>query len=56
MEMEVLKWIVTAWNVFMVIFILWFSRGLIWKRDKAATVGFGVMAIMYILALPLIWR
>ncbi|WP_156945304.1 hypothetical protein [Lacrimispora indolis] len=54
--MEALKWIVTVWNVFMVIFILWFSRGLIWKRDKAATVGFGVMAIMYILALPLIWR
>lgn len=54
--MEVLKWIVTSWNVFMVIFILWFSRGLIWKRDKAATIGFGVMAIMYVLALAPIWR
>lgn len=54
--MEVLKWIVTARNVFMVIFILWLSRGLIWKRDKAATVGFGVMAIMYVMALVPIWR
>lgn len=54
--MEVLKWIVTVWNVFMVIFILWFSRGLIWKRDKATVIGFGIMAIMYILALVSIWR
>lgn len=54
--MEILKWGVTAWNVFMVIFILWFSRGLIWKRDKAAMVGFGVMAIMYVLALMPMWR
>lgn len=54
--MEVLKWVVTVWNVFMVIFILLFSRGLIWKRDKAAMVGFGVMAIMYVLALMPMWR
>jgi len=54
--MEVLKWFVTVWNVFMVVFILWFSQGLIWKRDKAATVGFGIMAIMYILALVPMWR
>ncbi len=54
--MEVLKWIVTVWNVFMVTFILWFSWGLIWKRDKATVIGFGIMAIMYILALVSFWR
>lgn len=54
--MEALKWIVTVWNVFMVIFILWFSRGLIWKRDKATTIGFEIMVIMYVLALVPIWR
>lgn len=54
--MEALKWIVTVWNVFMVIFILWFSRGLIWKRDKATTIGFGIMTVMYVLALAPIWR
>lgn len=54
--MEVLKWIVTVWNVFMVIFILWFSRGLIWRKDKATAIGLSIMAIMYVLALAPIWR
>ncbi|WP_312432782.1 hypothetical protein [Lacrimispora sp.] len=54
--MEALKWIVTIWNVFMVIFILWFSQGLIWRRDKATVIGMGIMTIMYVLALVPIWR
>lgn len=53
--MEALKWLVTIWNVFMVIFILWFSRGLIWRRDKATVIGMGIMTIMYVLALVPIW-
>jgi len=54
--LEVLKWIATVWNVFMTIFICWFSRELFWKKDKAAVIGFGIMSIMYILALVPIWR
>jgi hypothetical protein len=54
--LEVLKWIVTVWNVFMAVFICWFSRGMTWKREKAAMIGFGLMAIMYVLALAPIWR
>lgn len=54
--MGVLKVAVTVWHVFMAIIILWFSRGLIWKRDKVTMIGFGIMAIMYVLALVPIWR
>lgn len=56
MDMEALKWLTTIWNVFMVIFILWFSRGMTWQREKAVMIGFGIMTVMYILALVPIWR
>lgn len=54
--MVFLKWIITVWHIFMALFICWTSRGLTWERNKAAVIGFSIMAIMYVLALVPIWR
>jgi hypothetical protein len=54
-DLVFLKWIITVWHIFMALFICWTSRGMTWERNKAAVIGFGIMAIMYVMALVLIW-
>lgn len=54
--MVFLKWIITVWHLLMAVFICWTSRGMTWERNKAAVIGFGIMALMYVLALVPIWR
>lgn len=53
--MHTLKAITTVLISTMVLFILLFSRGLRWKRDKATIIGFGFMEMVYILSLICMW-
>jgi len=53
--MTVLRWLVSGWNIFVVMFIYFCSRGLKWETDRSTIVGFVAMSIMYVLATLLIW-
>lgn len=53
--MDTLKTVTTVLIAFTMYIVLFFSRKLRWKRDKASIIGFGFMEIVYILSLICIW-
>lgn len=53
--MNVLKIITTGLIALFMLPILFFSKGLNWKRNKISIVGFGLMELTYLLSLICIW-
>lgn len=53
--MHALKIVTTIFIAMMYLIILWFSKGLTWKRDKASVIGFGFMEMVYIFSLICMW-
>lgn len=53
--MYALKIVTTVFVVMLMLIILSFSKGMKWKKDKAAIIGFGYMQISYILCLICMW-
>ena len=53
--MNTMKIISTVLICIMMLIILWFCKGLTWKRDKTNVVGFGFMEIIYLLSVVCMW-
>ena len=47
--------VTTALICMLMLTIIWFCKGLTWKRDKASAIGFGLMEITYLLSLVCMW-
>lgn len=54
--MNVLKIITTGLIALFMLAILFFCKGLNWKREKISIVGFGLMELTYLLSLICIWK
>lgn len=53
--MLILKIITTTLIVSFMLLILFFLRGLTWKKNDASIIGFEIMELIYLLSLICIW-
>ena len=53
--MFVLKIVTTVLIGILMLIVLFFVNGMIWKKDKASIIGFGFMEIVYVLSLICMW-
>lgn len=54
--MYAFKIVTTTLNIIMMVIVFFFMRGSTWEKDKASSIGFSVIQILYMMNIFCMWR